>query len=181
MYYRYDKEETEKWAVTTIARKYDKIYQGFEKNNETDGFDYVYTKEKVALEVSLVIPENEKRYYEYEKTMEKKGKANENRIKGLKRFEDGRIKHYGGSIDEIIHLTLERIKEKHNKALKHNSQGEFNRINLCLLINDGSLFGIETFRFYSKGLEQYIFDKIFFITQSKFIVYTKNEGIRECM
>lgn len=163
MYLRYDKKETEKWAVTVIARKYDKIYQDFEKNNETDGFDYIYTKEKIALEVSLVIPENEKRYYEYEKALEKKGNANESRIKGFKQFEDGRIKHFGGSIDEIINLTLERIKAKHSKAIRHNSQGEFNKVNLCLLINDGSLLGVETFRFYFKGLERYMFNKIFFL------------------
>ena len=80
---------------------------------------------------------------------------------------------------EMRSLILNRIEEKHKKALKRSSTREYDSIDLCLCIVDGSLFNLNSFKNSFTNLDAYVFENIFFITPSYFIVFNKNDGYKE--
>lgn len=102
---RYDKDSIEPFAINTIAQSFNERYAQYYSPKNTDNFDFISPDKQSALEVTLILPENERKEYEYEKALDKNGKANLHEIKGVKTDENDRIlSYYGGSISEIKRL-----------------------------------------------------------------------------
>lgn len=180
-YKRYDKKTIESFAKNTISEKYDKKYSSYYSPSNSDNFDYISPSREDAIEITTAIPENEMNYYVFE-TQKAKGKSNLNyeKVKGLKLNANGEMKrYYGGSLQEIIELIYDRIESKQKKALTRTESKSYKHIDLCVCIQDGSLLDLSSFQREFSNLGKYIFDKIFFITPSHFIVYEKDTGLYE--
>ena len=55
----------------------------------------------------------------------------------------------------------------------------YHYIDLCLCIQDGSIFDLNSFKMAFTNLDKYLFQNIFFITPSHFIRYNKKIGFEE--
>ena len=178
---RYDKKTIEPYALSVISQSYDESYANFLSPIDTDNFDYLSADGTIGLEISLIITRNEAEAYEYEKVFHKgKKKPNSKRIKNATFLPDGHLlSHRGGSLGELWLTLRERIQNKHDIALKRLSTNGCNRIELCLCIVDGSLTDLDDFKYYLDDMEQFVFDRVFFITSSRFICYDKQFGFEE--
>ena len=56
---RYDKEIIEPFAISTIAKSYDRSYAFYYSPKDTDNFDYISEDGSKAIEISLIAPQNE--------------------------------------------------------------------------------------------------------------------------
>ena len=178
---RYDKNIMESFAINTIAASYDKTYEEYYAPSNSDNFDYVSPSGEQAVEITTVIPKNEINAYSYEKLKaKKKTNLKTAHIVGLKIKPNGDIySYYGGSISEILHAIRASLESKQKKALKRLNLKPYKMIDLCICIQDGSLLDLFSFELAFKDLDKYIFEKIFFITPSHFIVYNKTNGFIE--
>ena len=175
---RYDKQETESFALSAITQSFSNSYGAYIKPKGTNNFDFVSEDGLSALEVTLVVPKNVMEAYRYEKE-QKRGKQNLslNKIKNVKLTDDGRLfYYYGGSVGEIKAGILGAIKEK--KASKRKSASDVEKVDLCICIEDGGLFNLQTFERYINIEKDNVFENIFFIT-SRFIRYNKDTGFEE--
>lgn len=178
---QYNKEIIEPFAINTIARSFAQKYSEYSSPTDTNNFDFISKDGTCALEVTLVIPENERREHIYE-VEKSKGKNNlkTNHIKNLKLDSSGKVlSYYGGSIGEIIKSIKNSIEKKQKKASRRNITNKYKAIDLCICIQDGGLLDIRSFEWELTNLDSYIFDNIFFITSSCFIRYCKGTGFQE--
>jgi len=130
----------------------------------------------------LILPENERKEYEYEIALDKNGKANLHEIKGVKTDENDRIlSYYGGSISEIKKAIVGGINRKNRKALKRLINKKYSQVDLCLVIQDGALLDFNSFKYYFEEFYtlDFLFRNIFFITRDTFIRYSKNDDFVE--
>lgn len=95
-YDRYDKNVIEPYALSTIAYSYDLSYKNYFRPKNTDNFDYISQDGKRALEISLVISENEREAYIYDKELNNKKDPDPLRIKDVRIEENGNIVSYRG-------------------------------------------------------------------------------------
>lgn len=179
---RYDKTVIEPFAQTVIANSFDKSYQNYIQPHNPDNFDYISPDGKRALEISIVISQNEKRACQYEKALLKKGK-DAVRVPRRKDFlvdKNNRIIAYGGgSMFEIRALISNRIVQKNDKARRRLQLNNIDCVDLCLCIVDGSLFDLQSFELSFSDLDHFVFNRFFFITPSHFILYEKGIGFKE--
>lgn len=147
----------------------------------SDNFDYISPLEESAIEITCVIPQNEINAYIYEKLKyKKKLNLKTKHIKELKLKTNGNISYYyGGSIKEIKNKIYNSLETKNKKALNRLKNRPYKYVDLCLCIQDGSLFDLSTFELNFNDLYKYIFQNIFFITPSHFIVYNNDYGFKE--
>ncbi|WP_294466559.1 hypothetical protein [uncultured Ruminococcus sp.] len=115
---RYSKNVIEKFSIDVIAESFDKRYGTYIAPKDSDNFDFISPDKTSAIEITLVIPENEQKEYVYE--IEKhRGKENlktEN-IKNLRLDSQCNIaSYYGGSMAEIKNAIITSL-EKNNKRL----------------------------------------------------------------
>ena len=183
MFKRYDKKVTEPFAKKTIGLSFDKKYLDYYAPKSTDDFDYISPDGENALEVTIVIPKNEMYAYVYEKEKDKhkeKSTLKTSQIKMAKLNDDGDLSfYYGGSMGEIKTKIKEELNIKQNKAINRLKEKHYKSVDLCMCINDGSLFDQYSFELAFNDLNRYIFDNIFFITRSRFVVYNRNNGFKE--
>lgn len=179
---RYDKDIIEEFAINTISKSFSDVYSNYKAPKNPDNFDFLSQDGNSALEVTLILPENEKKEYEYEKAKSKNRKANARRIIDVNFDNHGNIlSYYGGSISEIKKSIINSIKIKNQKATKRIIKKPYSQIDLCLVIQDGSLLDLDSFRLFFKEFYslEFIFSNIFFITRSNFIRYSKISGFEE--
>jgi hypothetical protein len=178
---RYNKKTIEPYAISVISQSYDKTYANFYSPVDTDNFDYLSVDGTKALEISLVLTSNESEAYEYENAIYKgRKKPNPNRIKNANFLPDGRLISYsGGPLGELWWNIRDRIQKKHDIALKRLKTSDIGRIELCLCIVDGHIIELVDFPYYLENLEHFVFDRVFFITSSRFICYDKQLGFKE--
>ena len=166
----FDDAIIEPFAVRTITHSYDSIYNDFIWNKKADDFDFVHHKLGIGLEVSVIITKNIQTVVSYQNSHRK----NLNLIKQVKTDENGKIlSYYGGSLYELRKLIIDRILRKNTKAKRH-LKNPIETCQLCLCVDDGGLFEYKEefdFLFQNKILENTIFNKIFIITRSLFLVY----------
>ncbi|WP_419574312.1 hypothetical protein [Ruminococcus sp.] len=179
---RYDKDSIEPFAINTIAQSFNERYAQYYSPKNTDNFDFISPDKQSALEVTLILPENERKEYEYEKALDKNGKANLHEIKGVKTDENNRIlSYYGGSISEIKKAIVDSINRKNRKALKRLMNKKYSQVDLCLVIQDGALLDFNSFKYYFEEFYtlDFLFRNIFFITRDTFIRYSKSDDFVE--
>lgn len=119
--------------------------------------------------------------YIYEK-LKASGKQNlkSSHIKDLKLTDDGNIQsYYGRSMSEIRLLAKKGLENKQNKALRRLKIKSDKSVDLCMCVNDGSLFDKYSFELSFNDLDKYLFNNIFFITSSRFICCNKKIGLEE--
>ena len=80
---------------------------------------------------------------------------------------------------EIKNAILDSLERKQQKACKRLKDKNYQNIDLCFCIQDGSLFDLFSFRIAFDNLDKYIFQNIFFITPSYFIRYNTKVGFEE--
>ena len=178
---RYSKEIIEKFAINVVAKSFNKKYSTYFSPENSDNFDFISPDETEALEVTLVIPDNEQREYIYEREKHKgKKDLKTNHIKNANFDSQGNIiSYYGGSMPEIKNAILDSLERKQQKACKRLKDKNYQNIDLCFCIQDGSLFDLFSFKIAFDNLDKYIFQNIFFITPSYFIRYNKKVGFKE--
>ena len=117
---RYSKEIIEKFAINVVAKSFNKKYSTYFSPENSDNFDFISPDETEALEVTLVIPENERREYIYEREKHKgKKDLKTNHIKNANFDSQGNIiSYYGGSMPEIKNAILDSLERKQQKACK---------------------------------------------------------------
>ena len=180
LYNRYMKNVIEPFALSTIAKSYDSNYGDYVSPIDTDNFDFLSVDGKRALEVSLVISKNEKEAFEYDKAIAKGKTPSSKRVCESIIKSDGSLSSYhGGTMSEIRTLIAEKIEEKHKKALRRTATKKYDSIDLCLCIVDGSLFDLYSLEISFSNLSEYVFENIFFITPSYFIVFNSINGYKE--
>lgn len=177
---RYDKEIIEPFAISTIAKSYDPSYAFYYSPKDTDNFDYISEDGLKAVEISLIVPQNEIRGFVYQKELQKGKVPSFKKINEAKVNDEGQLIYYnGGSMSEVKRLIRERLEEKNEKALKRIEKHSYQAIDLCFCVADGSLFDCFSFELAFADLKKYVFDNIFFITPSHFIRYSKENGFQE--
>ncbi|MGN0457786.1 MAG: hypothetical protein ACI4IL_02290 [Eubacterium sp.] len=180
-YKRYSKEIMEPFALKVLRFSFDSKYREYHAPTNSDNFDYVSTDGNNALEITSVITKNEMEEYIYEK-LKASGKQNlkSSHIKDLKLTVDGDIQsYYGGSMSEVISLIRKALENKQKKALRKLEIKSYKSVDLCMCINDGSLFDKHSFEIAFNDLDKYLFNNIFFITSAHFIRYNKKIGFEE--
>ncbi len=178
---RYSKDIMEPFALKVLSLSFDSSYGEYYAPTNSDNFDYISLDRNSALEITSIISKNEMQVYIYEKS-KAKGKQNlkHSMIRDLNLKDDGNIEsYYGGSMSEIKVAIIKSIDKKQNKALKRLKEKQYNCVDLCLCINDGGLFDKYSFELAFTELDKYLFNKIFFITCTHFICYSKENGFKE--
>ncbi len=176
---RYDKCVIEPFALAVIAASYDVSFAKYTKPVDTDNFDYISKNEKNALEITLVLPENISKAYEFEKERVVKGKVSANplRVKDSIIDMDGKLKKcHGGTLGEIKKLVHRAVQRKDTKANRRKEKYE--RIDLCICVQDGCLLTNENYKDILNDAAGAAFARVFVITASRFLVYC-NGRIRE--
>lgn len=182
---RYEKKTTEPFAISVISKSFDSKYAEYIHPKDTDNFDFVSPDGKRAVEVVFAIPKNELSTYAYEKALSKnspesKREATKRKLKQAKFDNDGNIlRYYGGSIQEIIKIIKKRVTEKNEKVQKRKNFEEYESIDLCVGVQDGSLMDIWSYRNADFDFKDLVFDNIFFITPSHFFRYSVSSGFEE--
>lgn len=180
-YKRYDKKIIEDYSLNTICNSFDCKYSTYYSPDNMDDFDYLSEDKRAALEITTVIPKNVLEAYIYEK-QHSLGKINlsTNKIKNGKYDNDGSILlYYGGSMSEIKNGIQNAINKKQDISIKRCKKSLVEVVDLCVCIQDGSLFDLKSFEIAFDNFKEYIFDNIFFITPSYFIRYNKHTGFEE--
>lgn len=171
----------EPFALRVLRFSFDLKYGEYHAPTNSDNFDYVSPDGNNALEITSVITKNEMEEYIYEK-FKASGKQNlkSSHIKDLKLTDDGDIQsYYGGSMSEVISLIRKALENKQKKALRRLEIKSYKSVDLCMCINDGSLFNKYSFEIAFNDLDKYLFNNIFFITSAHFIRYNKKIGFEE--
>lgn len=178
---RYSKEVIEPFAIAVIAKSFDIKYAQYIHPTDNDDFDYITLDGLHAVEAVLVIPENEKKAYEYEVQLSKgKTHLRINRIKDAVIREDGSLlSYYGGSLRSLIASIKEAVNVKCNKAKRRKAIKAFETVDLCVCVQDGSLMDLHSYRIAGFDFSESQFDNIFFITPSYFFRYSKATGFEE--
>ena len=178
---RYNKKVIEPFAIKVIAKSFDAKYAQYIHPTDDDDFDYISLDGLRAVEVVLVIPENEKKAYGYEVQLSK-GKMHlcTNRIKDAVAREDGSLfSCYGGSLRAIIRSIKEVVNQKCNKAKRRKTAKYYEAVDLCVCVQDGSLMDLHSYTTAGFDFTETPFDNIFFITPSYFFRYSKPTGFEE--
>ena len=116
---RYSKEIIEPFAISTIAKSFDSEYGNYYSPKDTNNFDYLSLDGTKAIEITVVVPENEKQGMIYEKELAKGKHPSVGKVSRAKTNENGNLISYrGGSMSEIRSKIKERIEEKNAKANK---------------------------------------------------------------
>lgn len=116
---RYSKEVIEPFALSTIAKSFHLRYGQYYSPKDTNNFDYLSQDGAKALEITMVVSENEKQGMIYEKELDKGKHPIPERVSRAKINEQGKLISYrGGSMSEIRHLIRLRLEEKNAKACK---------------------------------------------------------------
>lgn len=180
-YLRYDKEVMEPFALKTIGLSFNRRYLEYYSPYDSDNFDYISPNNDKGLEITTVISYNEIEAYVYEKhKAEGKQKLDLSRIKYGKADENGKLVFYfGGTMEEIKQKIIIAINKKQQKAEKRLAKCSFSDIDLCICINDGGLFDLNSFELFFIDLQKYLFKNIFFITSSHFICFNRDYGFKE--
>lgn len=178
---RYSKEIIEPFALNTIGLSFDSKYLLYKAPLNSDNFDFISPDGKKALEITLVITENERNAYQYEIEKAKgKNKLDLSRVNYLKISDEHLDLYYGGSMSEIKSAIFEAIKNKQIKAETRIERTGVETIDLCICMYDGSLLDLNSFKLFNLDINNVIFDNIFFITPSYFIRYDiKNNELSE--
>ena len=178
---RYEKKITEPYAIKVLSMSFDSKFNEYMSPSNPDNFDYISPDGQSALEVTIAISQNEKEAYIFEKSAAKgKKKLDETKVKELVLNDNSEIRsYYGGTIAEIKKIIRCRIDEKQYKALKRLKNNPVNKLDLCVLINDGGILDKTSFEWYFDDLNKYVFNNIFFVTPSCFVCYKKNIGFKE--
>ena len=93
---------------------------------------------------------------------------------------DGSLfKYYGSSIGAIIAKILAAVDNKSDKARRRIVKHHFDKIDLCVLVQDGSLMDLHSYQISDFDFSNVPFENIFFITPSYFFRYTKTIGFQE--
>lgn len=173
----YSKNVTEPYAIEVLSKYVDQKYLSYYSPKDTDNFDYLSPNNQDALEVSIVIPENEIEAYKYLIEYNRgKQSLDSSHIKGSVTDSDGRLLRFiGASPFNIMQAVNSRIDRKVRKAQRRNRDHQYNTIELCLLIKDGGLLDTLSFDLYLAPPECNAFENIFFITQSQLFVYNKQK------
>ena len=180
-YNQYDKNVIEKFAIETISKSYNTKYAKYVSPSNTDNFDFISEDLKSALEVTTAIPNNMFEAYKYEKERIR-GKSNLSikKIDGAKTNEKGELFCWsGGTMLETQNKIIQAINKKQDKAIKRIQASCVEIVDLCICLQDGSLYDLESFRNTFHDFNEYIFENIFFITPSYFIHYDRNVGFQE--
>ena len=180
-YNRYDKKTIESFAIETISKSYDSKFSKYNSPNSTDNFDFLSEDLTCALEVTTAIPDNMFEAYKFEKE-QLKGKDNLSieKIDRAKLDKNGKLISWrGGTMKETERKIVEAINTKEAKAKKRLQNSKVKIVDLCICLQDGSLFDLKAFKDTFKNFDNYIFINIFFITPSYFIRYNKDSGFQE--
>jgi len=180
-YDRYDKNVMERFAINTIGLSFDNSYLGYYAPADTNNFDYISQTNDKALEVTTVLTQNEWNAYIYEKH-KAKGKQNlKTSHIGLAKFgeDDKLIFYHGGSMKEIKTEICKSVEKKKEKARKRLAKHPYKTVDLCICIQDGSLFDLNSFKYTFGNLDSDPFTNIFFITSSCFVCFNKEDGFKE--
>jgi len=178
---RYDKGIIEPYALCVISKSFDSKYAEFYQPKDTDDFDYISPDGLHAVEVVLIISDNETKAYQYENELQK-GKKNLDikRIKDIEIKADGILyRYYGGSLGAIVNSIRDTIRKKSRIAKKRNATHQFETIDSCVCVQDGSLMDVHSYQIADFDFSDTPFDNIFFITPSYFFRYTKASGFEE--
>ena len=178
---RYNKVVIEPFAISVIAKSFDAKYAQYIHPTDDDNFDYISLDGLHAMEVVLVIPENERKAYEYEVQFSKgKTHLRINRIKDARIREDGSLlSYYGGSLRSLIAAIKDVVKIKCSKSKRRKAIKSFVTVDLCVCVQDGSLMDLHSYRIAGFDFSESKFDNIFFITPSYFFRYSKATGFEE--
>lgn len=170
----YSDKKIEQFAIEKISTVYSPVYGDFIWNQKAYDFDFVHHELGIALEVSVIITKNTQNVVSYQHSFRKDIAT----IKQAKVDENGRLlSWYGGSVGELRRLIIERINRKNTKAKNHIRDGIV-ECQLCLCIDDGGWFERkEEFDFLKEIslLTDTVFNKIFIISSSLFLVYENRE------
>ena len=175
---KYSKNIVEEFAIKVISNSYDELYSNFVWNKQKDDFDFISTDDLAALEVTLCIDKNVEQVLSYESSLSKGNNPDPFRIKNSHIDDKNKelLLYYGGSMEEMRKLVIEKIKEKEEK--RKNRSKKYNRYELCLCVDDGSLFNRPAdFEFIigSGILSKTKFSRLFIITCSNFYVIENNK------
>ena len=172
----YSSNTIEQFAINILSLSYDCMYSDFIWNKKNDNFDYTSKDSKIALEVSLVIPENIERVLAYQNS----NKPDISTIQLHKLDQnDNLIRYYGGSICELKKKIIDTIKKKNLKALRRQNNN-IEKYQLCLCIHDGGLFEYPDEWDFLKSnidIQVSIFNQIFLITDCKLFIFDKSNII----
>lgn len=163
----FHKSKIEPFAIKTISLSYDTRYSSFTYNASDNNFDYNSKDNTIALEVSTIIPKNIQNVLRYANSLNPKI----DKVINAKVDNNGNLKsYYGGSIQELKDLIIDRIKEKEEKGKRKNKV--YLEYELCLCVLDGGLFEhIYELNFIKNQTTFY--KKIFIITASCFFAFEK--------
>lgn len=178
---RYDKNTMEPFAISVIAHSFSSVYSEYIQPTDTDNFDFISPDGLHALEVVSVIPKNEINAYEYEAQLSK-GKKNLklDKVEWAKVNEDGSLSsYYGGSLRSTIEMIMGAVKKKCAKAKGRKNFCQYESIDLCVCVQDGSLMDLHSYQIADFDFADIVFNNIFFITPSYFFRYTKQFGFEE--
>lgn len=179
---RYDKNIIEEFALRVISKSYDIDFDTYISPDNTNNFDFISVDGRKALEVTTVIPENEKQVYIYEKEFYGgKKQLKVDRIENVTLKKNGEIDNYYtlDVLPEIKNKVLSSVCNKNNIALKRKENACIDIIDLCVCIMDAGMYDINSFKINFTDFKDCIFRNIFFITSSRFICHNKELGFVE--
>ena len=178
---RFNNHIIEEFAIRTIAKSFDCKYKEFILPCDKNNFDGISPDNCHALEVTLVVNKNNLEGYTYEKLFAQ-GKRN---LK-IKHIKDAKLKPTGellrwsgGTIQDLVGKIQNAIIKKDEKARKRLKNHAYTSIDLCLCIDDGSLFDLYSFQIMDLDLKSTIFNNIFFITANVFVRFSKETGFEQ--
>ena len=178
---RYNKKVMEPFAITVIAKSFDTKYAQYVHPIDDDNFDFISSDGLHAMEIVSVIPENEKKAYQYEVQLSK-GKIDlrANKIKDAVVREDcSLLSYYGGSLRSIITAIKKAVDYKCKIAKRRKTIKSYETVDLCVCVQDGGLMDLYSYRIADFDFKESQFDNIFFITPSHFFRYSKDTDFEE--
>lgn len=169
----YQSKNTEKFAIELLSNVVSPEYSTYRWNDKKDDFDFISLDGTKALEVSLIIPENIQNAIKYESSLERGKKPDIRKVECGEVTPEGELVcYYGGSMEEIRTLLLERIAKKDGKA-RRKQKPSITCYELCLLVSDGGLFHKEgdfDFLVPSTQYRSSIFDCVYIVTSTYLFV-----------
>ena len=172
-----NKKTTEWYAIKELSYFYEE-YKYYVHPKEDDNFDFISPDGITGLEITTIIPKDYLNQFENEKIIAK-GIKSSHKIECYS-LGNGKIAFHGGSLKEIIDITAKRINNKSEKAEKRIINGQSQKAELCLLIEDGNLFDEFSFESIKPIIEKSIFKKLYIITSQFVIYYNCESKILKC-
>lgn len=175
----YKKECTQTFAKKVLGNSYDIDYLSFDELENTDNFDLVSKDKKTAVEITLVITENEKYVVEYEVNYFKGKKLKKNEDSSFVYDRDGRLRFYADNSENLFNSIKKAIETKNEKAKKRLC-ANIEKYELCLLVSDGGIFDKLFVEQLISFTDKIVFNKIFVITSCAFFVIdVKSKKVKE--